>query len=237
MPDMSLDTPPQPTRLADYRPPEFLVDTVELNFDLEPADTLVTTRLTLRRNPAGSGELRLDGEELQFVSIALDGRPLAETEYRFEPGSALIVPGTPDSFTLDIATRIAPERNTGLSGLYISGGNFCTQCEAEGFRRITYFPDRPDVMAHYSVTMRADKARFPVLLSNGNPTGSGDLPMGAIGRNGSIHIPNPPTCSRWWRATSLRSPTALRRGRDDRWLSASMSGAVTKTNAATRWSR
>ena len=181
MPDASLDTPPQPTRLADYQPPAFLVDTVDLVFDLEPSDTSVAAHLALRRNPAAAdpaAPLRLDGDEIELVSLALDGRRLMPAEYRSEPDGALVIPRVPDSFALDIATRIHPERNTALSGLYTSGGNFCTQCEPEGFRRITYFLDRPDVMSRYTVTIRADKARFPVLLSNGNPAGGGDLADG-----------------------------------------------------------
>ena len=177
----SSDTAPRPTRLADYRPPEFLVDTVDLTFDLAPSDTRVAAHLRLRRNPAADEsqtELRLDGDELEPVALALDGRPLAPGEYAVEPDSTLVIAQVPDAFALDIETRIAPERNTALSGLYVSGGNFCTQCEPEGFRRITYFLDRPDVMARYSVTIRADKGRCPVLLSNGNPAGQGDLPEG-----------------------------------------------------------
>jgi aminopeptidase N len=177
MPDASLDKPPLPTRLADYRPPDFLIDSVELEFDLGDAETRVKSHLALRRNPDGSAgaPLHLDGDELQLVAISLDGRPLAAADYRFEPDGALVIPQTPDSFALDIETRIHPERNTALSGLYTSGGNYCTQCEPEGFRRITYFLDRPDVMSRFTVTIRADKGRFPVLLSNGNPSGSGDL--------------------------------------------------------------
>jgi aminopeptidase N len=186
MPDALPDTAVQPTRLADYRPPDFLVDAVDLTFDLGEADTRVQSHIAMRRNPhaespdASQGApLRLDGDELDLVALALDGRALAAADYRREADGALVVPLVPDGFTLDIETRIAPERNTALSGLYVSGGNFCTQCEPEGFRRITYFPDRPDVMARYSVTIRADKARCPVLLSNGNPAGSGsDLPGG-----------------------------------------------------------
>ncbi len=181
MPDVLPDTPPQATRLADYRPPDFLVETVDLVFDLGAAETRVASHLTVRRNPAAAtpgAPLRLDGDELELVALALDGRPLAADEYRREPDGALVVPEVPGSFALDIETRIIPERNTALSGLYVSGGNFCTQCEPEGFRRITYFLDRPDVMARYTVTIRADKARFPVLLSNGNPAGGGDLPGG-----------------------------------------------------------
>ncbi|HVB16545.1 MAG TPA: aminopeptidase N [Stellaceae bacterium] len=180
MPEISADTTPQPTRLADYRPPEFLVDTVDLVFDLAPTDTQVAAHLRLRRNPEAPprAELRLDGEELELRALALDGRNLTSGEYRIEPDGALVIAEVPDAFALDITTRIIPERNTALSGLYLSGGNFCTQCEPEGFRRITYFPDRPDVMARYTVTIRADKARFPVLLSNGNPSGGGDLADG-----------------------------------------------------------
>ena len=175
------DTAPQPTRLADYRPPDFVIDTVDLAFDLGAAETGVASRLALRRNPQAATPgtpLRLDGDELELIAVALDGRPLSPTEYRLERDGALVVPEVPDSFVLEIETRIAPERNTALSGLYTSGGNFCTQCEPEGFRRITYFLDRPDVMARYAVTIRADKVGFPVLLSNGNPVEGGELPGG-----------------------------------------------------------
>jgi aminopeptidase N len=185
MPDASTDTPlatgPQPTRLADYRPPDFLVDTVDLVFDLGETDTRVAAHTTLRRNPQAvtrDAPLHLDGDELDLVALTLDERQLAAADYRHQPDGALVVPGVPDSFALDITTRINPERNTQLSGLYLSGGNFCTQCEPEGFRRITYSLDRPDVMARYTVTIRADKRRYPVLLSNGNPAGSGDLSDG-----------------------------------------------------------
>src|SRR5579859_6803767 len=177
MPDASLDTPPKPTRLADYRPPDFLIDTVDLVFDLGAAETRVAAHIMVRRNPAAAtpgAPLRLDGDELELVRLALDGGPLAADQYRQEPDGALVVPQVPGSFALDIETRIIPERNTALSGLYISGGNFCTQCEPEGFRRITYFLDRPDVMARYTTTILADKARYPVLLSNGNPVDQGE---------------------------------------------------------------
>ena len=179
MPDASLDKPPLPTRLADYRPPDFLIDSVALEFDLAETETRVQSRLELRRDPqaaTAAAPLRLDGEELELVAISLDGRPLAPGDYSLEPDGALVIPQVPDSFALDITARIHPERNTQLSGLYTSGGNFCTQCEPEGFRRITWFLDRPDVMSRYTVTIRADKSRYPVLLSNGNPSGTGDLP-------------------------------------------------------------
>jgi aminopeptidase N len=179
--DLPRDQPPQPTRLADYRPPDFLIDKVELEFFLAETGTTVTSHLQLRRNPeAGTPEarLRLDGEELELVTAALDGVPLVPGDYRIEPDGALVIDAVPDSFILDIENRIHPENNTQLSGLYISGGNFCTQCEPEGFRRITWFLDRPDVMSRFTVTIRADKSRYPVLLSNGNPSGSGDLNNG-----------------------------------------------------------
>jgi aminopeptidase N len=176
------ETPPrQPVRLADYRPPAFLIDTVDLAFDLADAETRVKARLVLRRNPrAGDSRapLVLDGEGLELAALALDGKELAAGRYRIAPEGGLVVDAVPETFTLDIETRIAPKDNTALSGLYMSGGNFCTQCEPEGFRRITYFLDRPDVMARYTTTITADKGRFPVLLSNGNPSGSGDLPDG-----------------------------------------------------------
>jgi aminopeptidase N len=178
--DLPRDQPPQPTRLADYRPPDFLIDKVELEFFLSETGTTVTSHMQVQRNPEGAPKapLHLDGEELEGISIALDGVPLVPGDYRLDPDGALIIENVPDAFILDIESRIHPENNTQLSGLYISGGNFCTQCEPEGFRRITWFLDRPDVMSRYTVTIRADKSRYPVLLSNGNPSGSGDLANG-----------------------------------------------------------
>jgi aminopeptidase N len=177
-------TPPQPTLLADYRPPDFLIDEVALDFTLDDDETLVKSRLSLRRNPAAvtsrgtaNPPLRLDGEELELVSIALDGGAPGTERYRVEDGD-LVIAEPPDAFTLDIAARIRPQLNTALSGLYTSGGNFCTQCEAEGFRRITWFLDRPDVSARYRVRIEADKQRYPILLSNGNPGERGDLAGG-----------------------------------------------------------
>ena len=165
---------PRTVRLADYRVPDYLIDQVELDFALDPAATVVTSRLSVRRNPAGQGgPLRLDGERLELLSVALDGVPLKPNRYA-RTDDALTVADVPDAFTVEIAVRIAPQDNTELSGLYLSGGNFFTQCEAEGFRRITYFPDRPDVMARYAVTLHADAAACPVLLSNGNPDGAGE---------------------------------------------------------------
>jgi aminopeptidase N len=179
MADISSEAaPPQPIRLADYRPPAFLIDEVELVFDLKDNDTRVKSRLSIRRNPDGAdsdGPLILDGEELALVSLALNGEPLGANRYHLAADGNLTITDVPDAFTLDVETRIAPDGNTALSGLYMSGGNFCTQCEPEGFRRITYFIDRPDVMARYTTTIIADKSRFPVMLSNGNPVEAGEL--------------------------------------------------------------
>jgi aminopeptidase N len=155
---------------SDYRPPAFLIENVELHFDLDPAATLVRSRLAVRRNPAyadPAAPLRLDGEALTLVRASLDGEPLS-TNRAIERDGALVISGVPDRCIVEIETRIAPVANTELSGLYVSGGNFYTQCEAEGFRRITYFPDRPDVMARFTTTITADRARYPVLLCNGN---------------------------------------------------------------------
>jgi len=176
--DISPDvTPPQPVRLADYHPPAYLIDTVDLVFDLGEEDTRVKSRLRIRRNPDAverEAALHLDGDALDLVSLALDGEPLGANRYQLSPEGGLILPDVPDAFTLDVETRITPHSNTALSGLYVSGGNFCTQCEPEGFRRITYFIDRPDVMARYTTTITADKQRYPVLLANGNPVAHGD---------------------------------------------------------------
>jgi len=174
-PDMA---PPQPVRLADYRPPAYLIDTVDLVFDLGAEDTRVKSRLGIRRNPEAAergAALHLDGEALELVSLALDGEPLGANRYQLPPEGGLILADVPEAFTLDVETRIAPHSNTALSGLYVSGGNFCTQCEPEGFRRITYFIDRPDVMARYTTTVTAEKQRYPVLLANGNPIERGDI--------------------------------------------------------------
>ncbi|MCV2363844.1 aminopeptidase N [Paucibacter sp. DJ1R-11] len=163
-------------RREDYCAPAFWIRTVDLTFDLEPAKTLVTSKMQLERNAAvAHGALRLHGEELNVLRVLINGESVS---FRQE-GHELIIDNVPDAdFALEIRNTCAPDKNTALSGLYTSGGSFFTQCEAEGFRRITYFLDRPDVMAVYTVLLRADKAKFPVLLSNGNLLDSGDLDNG-----------------------------------------------------------
>src|SRR4051812_7162500 len=170
---MKTDTPVT-IRRTDYAPPAFLVDTVDLDFDLDPASTTVRARLALRRNPAAAPDapLHLDGDGLSLVEAKLDGAVLGPERLAFAADGSLSIAGLPDAAVLETAVRISPERNTSLSGLYTSGGNFYTQCEAEGFRRITFFPDRPDVMSRYTVTIHADRTLCPVMLSNGNPDGS-----------------------------------------------------------------
>ncbi|MBV9252354.1 MAG: aminopeptidase N [Acetobacteraceae bacterium] len=171
---------PRTIRLADYTPPAFLVETVELSFDLDEAATSVRSRLAVRRNPQHldhTAPLKLDGESLELLRVARDGEALSANQYILQPGS-LMIPDMPDSCVLEIETRVSPKDNTELSGLYVSNGSFFTQCEAEGFRRITYFPDRPDVMARYTVTITADKARCPVMLSNGNPEAVSEMGNG-----------------------------------------------------------
>jgi aminopeptidase N len=171
-----------PKRRADYRPPAFVVDDISLEFDLDPDATEVTATYAFRRNPnALDGDRRapltLDGEQQVCLGVALDGRALGRNRIHIADTS-LTIRDVPDNGTLALRTRIAPSRNAALEGLYVSSGVFCTQCEAEGFRRITYFLDRPDVLARYRVTLRADRARYPTLLSNGNLIASGELAEG-----------------------------------------------------------
>jgi len=169
-------TPPV-IRREDYRPPDWLVPEISLAFDLGAAETHVAARLTLTRNGAHDRAIRLDGDGLTLKSVALDGAVLGAGDYSRD-GDALLIPVSGDSHVVETEVVIAPEKNTQLMGLYSSGGLLCTQCEPEGFRRITYFPDRPDVLSKFDVMMRAHKAVYPVLLANGDPVESGDLDGG-----------------------------------------------------------
>lgn len=161
--------------LKDYQPPAFSVTTVALDFDLHDDHALIKNQMHLTRQHAG--DLHLYGDELELVSIEMNGSPLASSAYRLD-GHDLIIPSSPDDLTLNIVTRTRPQDNTKLSGLYRSNHLFCTQCEAEGFRRITFFPDRSDVLALYTTRISASKADYPVLLSNGNLLDSGDTDDG-----------------------------------------------------------
>ena len=166
-----------PVRLEDYRPPDWLVETVELDVSLHPTATKVRATLALKPNPqaAAPAPVVLDGDGLTLVSLKLDGVALPAESFVATPDSLTIAQPPAGPFRLEIETSVDPSANTKLMGLYRTSGNYATQCEAEGFRRITYFPDRPDVMAVYTTRIEAEKSESPVLLSNGNLVESGDV--------------------------------------------------------------
>ena len=187
---MRTDTAPA-VKLEDYRPTDWLIDTVDLVVRLHPTDTRVTATLSLRPNPAGrpGAPLALDGDELTLAGVRIDGFVLPDQAWRAWPQGLQIPDPPPRPFTLTLDTVVDPSANTKLMGLYRSGGVYCTQCEAEGFRRITYFLDRPDVMAVYTTRIEADQVDCPVLLGNGNPVESGSL---GGGRHYAVwHDPHP----------------------------------------------
>ncbi|MGE0873445.1 MAG: aminopeptidase N [Burkholderiales bacterium] len=166
--------------LKDYAPPPYLVDRIELDVDIRADDALVQAKLAIRRNPACAQKhppLVLDGDELELVSVSLDGCLVRDADFEVDDHS-LTLHDLPASFTLETVTRIVPQRNTKLEGLYAAASGFVTQCEAQGFRRITWYIDRPDVLARFVTTVHGDISRYPVLLSNGNLVGSGDEPGG-----------------------------------------------------------
>ena len=159
--DPALHHAPRTIYLKDYIPPAYLVDTVDLHFELDEEATRVRSRLVIRRNEAaqaGQAPLELDGSHQTLLGVKLDGQALSEMEYQLNE-EQLIIHKVPNQFNLEIETQINPRANTALEGLYLSSGLLTTQCEAEGFRRITYFPDRPDVMARFTVTLEADKEK------------------------------------------------------------------------------
>ncbi|MBU1286255.1 MAG: aminopeptidase N, partial [Alphaproteobacteria bacterium] len=171
---------PVAVKLVDYAPYPFDIEHVDLSFVLEPDATRVTSILKItRKHGFGDMPLALDGEALKLVSVEIDGRALTPSDYDLTE-DGLILPNVPDTFSLRTVVEIAPSKNTALSGLYMSGGRFCSQCESVGFRRITYYPDRPDVMSRFSVTIDADKAACPIMLSNGTP---GDVQDAGNGRH------------------------------------------------------
>ena len=180
---------PQPTRLVDYQPPPYLIDEVALDFRLSPSATRVKARLTIRRAGDHAQPLRLDGEGLRPIAFAIDGRALAAGDYAVDDEGVTIAK-VPTVFVLETEVEIDPAANSALIGLYISGGRFCTQCEAEGFRRITWFADRPDVLARFTVRIEADCA-YAHLLSNGNLVASGSLPNGRHYAEWSDPFPKP----------------------------------------------
>lgn len=170
---------PQPVYLSDYQPPAYRVTHTELTFDLDPAATRVKARLLIERHPEADANapLALNGEQLKLISLAIDATPLDAAAYELDD-EVLRIAQVPERFVLESEVEIAPQENTALEGLYQSNGMYCTQCEAEGFRRITFYPDRPDVMATFKVTVIGDQQQEPVLLANGNPIERGELKGG-----------------------------------------------------------
>ncbi|MEN0101043.1 MAG: M1 family aminopeptidase, partial [Brucella pseudogrignonensis] len=176
----------QTFRLEDYRPTPYAIPETKLDFTLEPEKTIVRAELTIERRAGTAADtpLVLDGDELNFVSISLDGKALNDNSYSVTPDK-LEITDLPDAerFTLEIVTEVNPTTNRQLSGLYRSSDVYCTQCEAEGFRRITYYYDRPDVLSVYTVRIDAEKAAAPILLANGNP-----VEQGAVAGNADRHF-------------------------------------------------
>ncbi|SDO00042.1 aminopeptidase N [Methylobacterium phyllostachyos] len=187
---MRTETPPL-IRLEEYRPSDYLIDRVDLDIRLDPHAARIDATLALRPNPAGvaGAPLNLDGDDLRLVSAALDGAPLSPDAYTVSPAGLSLLTPPRQPFSLRLVTEIDPTANTKLMGLYRSNGVYCTQCEADGFRRITYFLDRPDVMAVYTTRIEADRTEAPVLLGNGNRIEAG--PVGADRHFAVWHDPHP----------------------------------------------
>ena len=181
---MRTDTAPTPTLLSDYTPPSHELTSVYLDFDLQPSATTVKSKIDVKR--LRDEPLVLNGENISLKSVSLDGKKLKRSQYKLDQ-ETLTLPKTPESFTLEIETLCDPSSNSTLMGLYVSGGRFCTQCEAEGFRRITFYPDRPDVMSVFTVRIEADIAAYPHLLANGNK-----IEEGATGNGRHFAVWNDP---------------------------------------------
>lgn len=157
-------------RREDYRAPEFTITDISLDFTLDPTATKVVSELQVKRQGNANAPLELDGEHMQLLEVAIDDLPFGDYQ---QTDSGLVLNNVPDAFTLRIVTQVNPSENKALEGLYLSNGVYCTQCEAEGFRRITYYLDRPDVLARFTVKITGDKASLPTMLANGNPIEQG----------------------------------------------------------------
>ncbi|MBQ0778843.1 MAG: aminopeptidase N, partial [Pseudomonas sp.] len=168
---------PKTIYLKDYEQPDYWISETHLTFDLHDDHALVHSRLSVQLNADKHGQalpaLVLDGQNLELLTVAIDDQALAASDYQVDANTLRLQPASA-SFDLAITTRIKPRDNTALEGLYQSGAMFCTQCEAEGFRKITYYLDRPDVMSRFTTTVIAERVDYPVLLSNGNPVASGE---------------------------------------------------------------
>jgi hypothetical protein len=219
-----------PIKLSDYRPNDFAIDEIALTFQLEPDGTRVSAQSEVRRVGAPDAPLVLNGVNLTLERITLDGAPLPPGAFQVD-SERLTIPGVPDQFVLEIDTLIRPVANTALEGLYVSGGRFCTQCEAEGFRKITYALDRPDAMSRYTVRIEADKARYP---TRSRPA---TCPTAGISQSGATRTRSPAICSRWSPARSIRSRTRSSPCPAARWRWASMSIPATPRARTTRWTR
>ncbi|MCV6625733.1 MAG: aminopeptidase N, partial [Cellvibrionaceae bacterium] len=187
MSDQAPQTQQQTIFLKDYRPPAYYIPSTELYFDLRPGATRVRSRLQLSANPMASdtelARLSLHGQSLKLIALSLDGNSLSPDQYQLDDETLVIelealLGVLPRQFELQIETEICPENNRSLEGLYQSSGMYCTQCEAEGFRKITYYLDRPDVMSEFTTHIEADAEQYPVMLSNGNKTEDKTLPSG-----------------------------------------------------------
>jgi aminopeptidase N len=229
---------PKTTYLKDYTPPAYRIPALDLRFELDEDFTLVHARLRVIRAEAAPGgtPLVLDGRQLELLSLALDGMPLLAGDYRVEE-DRLTLFDPPESFELAAVTRIRPQDNASLEGLYRSSGNFCTQCEAEGFRKITYFLDRPDVMAVFTTTLVADQAAIPCCCPTAIASPAASWTAAVTGPPGTIRFPSPATCSRWWRAISARSRTPLSPVPGARSICGFTSSRKISTNAVTPWIR
>lgn len=186
---------PQAKHRHDYRAPDYQITDIDLTFDLDAQKTVVTAVSQAVRHGASDVPLRLNGEDLKLVSVHINDEPW--TAWKEEEG-ALVISNLPERFTLKIVNEISPAANTALEGLYQSGDALCTQCEAEGFRHITYYLDRPDVLARFTTKIIADKTKYPFLLSNGTALRKVNWKMDVIGYSGRIHSRNRVTCLRWW---------------------------------------
>jgi aminopeptidase N len=221
-------------RREDYTAPAYWIRQADLAFDLDPPrpSSPAAADRAQHRDRHRARRCELHGDGLNLLRVLANGESVS---FRHEDGKLVIDhPPADDRFTLEIRNTCAPEKNTELSGLYTSSGGFFTQCEAEGFRRITYFLDRPDVMAVYTVTLRADKARYPVLLSNGNRSNTVTSTAGATSPSGTTPSPSPATCSRWWPADLVCREQRITRARAKTTCCRSTCAAATSTRPNTR---